>query len=143
MILWQEIPICWWLRILMQFALGWINDVGFVVHAFGLYGVCITQPTRRLLTFWVFGVMWYFFLNVTQFLVSYSSCLNNWIVINYCLGSVKVSRLLILHKDLKSIATRECSFELPIRFCEFQMVNVDLLLLYIFNLWLYIFLSLI
>lgn len=69
-----------------------------------------------------------------KFLVSYSSCLNNWIVINYCLGSVKVSRLLILHKDLKSIATRECSFELPIRFCEFQMVNVDLLLLYIFNL---------
>lgn len=65
-----------------------------------------------------------------KFLVSYSSCLK----VNYCLGSVKVSRLLILHKDLKSIVTRECSFELPIRFCEFQMVNVDLLLLYIFNL---------
>lgn len=47
---------------------------------------------------------------------------------------MKVSKLLILHKDLKSIGTREHSFELPVRFCEFQMVNVELLLLYVFDL---------
>lgn len=49
---------------------------------------------------------------------------------------MKVSKLLILHKDLKSIGTRERSFELPFRFCEFelQMVDVDLLLLYVFDL---------